>query len=177
MCSRSPVSIISRLVLGKESSEIYKWVAFFRDVAGWFEDKYLVRMGGPDIQVEADGTFVIGKMKNAVGRMRAKEHVYVITQRGSRKIRRIVVKDKTAVVLSVFDKHLLPDTTFMVDPGTENNHFKNLELITQLHEIPGPIHVNTDDSFRNTQTVESTHSGIKMRLRLGRGLPRQNLQS
>ena len=149
---------------------------FFRDVCGWYEDKYIVMMGGPDNQVEADGTFVIGKRKNAVGRMRSKEHVYVITQRASRKIRRIVVKDKTADVLSVFDKHLLPNTTIMVDPGTENNHFKNLELIRELHEIPGPIHVDTDNAFLNTQTVESSHSGIKMRLRLGRGLPRHNLQ-
>ena len=149
---------------------------FFRDVAGWYEDKYIIMMGGPDNPVEADGTFVIGKRKNAVGRMRSKEHVYVITQRASRKIRRIVVKDKTADVLVVFDKHILPDTTIMVDPGTENNHFKNLELITELHEIPGPIHVDTDDAFRNTQTVESSHSGVKMRLRLGRGLPRHNLQ-
>ena len=47
-------------------------------------------MGGPGVVVEGDGTFVIGKRKNAVGRMRSKEHVYVITQRGSRKIRRIV---------------------------------------------------------------------------------------
>ena len=73
-----------------EKSEGYKWVFFFRDVAGWIEDANAVRMGGPGVVVEGDGTFVIGKRKNAVGRMRSKEHVYVITQRGSRKIRRIV---------------------------------------------------------------------------------------
>ena len=134
-------------------------------------------MGGPDCPVEADGTFVIGRRKNAVGRMRSKEHVYVLTQRGARKIRRLVVKDKSAAVLSVFNKHLLPDTTIMVDPGTENNHFKNLHLIAQLHEIPGPIHVDTTNPFYNTQTVESSHPGIKMILRSGRGLPRHNLQS
>ena len=38
-------------------------------------------MGGPGRQVEGDGTFVIGKRKNGVGRMRSKEHVYVITER------------------------------------------------------------------------------------------------
>ena len=56
-------------------------------------------MGGPGRVVEGDGTFVIGKRKNGVGRMVSKEHVYVITERGSRKIRRLVVKDKTADVL------------------------------------------------------------------------------
>ena len=88
----------------------------------------------------------------------------MITERGSRKIRRIVVKDKSVDVLAVFDKHLLPDTTIMVDPGTENNHFKNLEPMVQLREIPGPIHVDTTNPFCNTQTAESSHSGIKMRL-------------
>ena len=53
-------------------------------------------MGGPGRVVEGDGTFVIGKRKNGVGRMVSKEHVYVITERGSRKIRRPVVKDKSA---------------------------------------------------------------------------------
>ena len=108
--------------------------------------------------------------------MMSKEHLYVITERGQRKIRRLVVKDKTADVLQVFDKHLLPNTEIMVDPGTENNHFKNIDLITQLHEIPGPIHINFDNPFHNTQTVESSHSGIKMRLRIGRGLRRHHLQ-
>ena len=111
-----------------------------------------------------------------MGRMRSKEHVYVITERGKRKIRRLVVKDKSADVLQVFDKHLLPNTEIMVDPGTENNHFKNIELIRILHEIPGPIHINYDNPTQNTQTVESSHSGIKMRLRLGRGLHRHHLQ-
>ena len=108
--------------------------------------------------------------------MVAKEHVYVITERGKRKIRRLVVKDKTVDVLQVFDRHLLPDTEIMVDPGTENNHFKNIDLIRELHEIKGPIHVNFDNPFENTQTVERSHSGIKMRLRLGRGLHRHHLQ-
>ena len=134
-------------------------------------------MGGPGRVVEGDGTFVIGKRKNGVGRMVSKEHVYVITERGSRKIRRLVVKDKTADVLRIFDKHILPNTEIMVDPGTENNHFKNMELISQLHEIIGPIHVNRENTFLNTQTVESSQSGIKMRLRLGRGLHRHHLQA
>ena len=85
MSSRTPVSMISRLLCGTESSEIYKWISFFRDVAGSYEDKHLVIMGGPDCPVEADGTFVIGRRKNALGRMRSKEHVYVVTQRGARK--------------------------------------------------------------------------------------------
>ena len=90
MAPRTPVSMLSKLIFGREKSEVSKWVFFFRDVAGWIEDANAVRMGGPGVVVEGDGTFVIGKRKNAVGRMRSKEHVYVITQRGSRKIRRIV---------------------------------------------------------------------------------------
>ena len=65
----------------------------------------------------------------------------------------------------------------MVDPGTENNNFKNMELIAQLHEITGPIHVNRENTFLNSLTVESSHSGIKMRLRQGRGLHRHHLQA
>ena len=174
--SRIPVSMIPRLIFGLNKSEYYSQIIFFRDVAGQIEDSDIIQMGGPDAVVEADGTQVIGKRKNGLGRMMSKEHVYVITERGQRKIRRLVVKDKTADVLQVFDKHLLPNTEIMVDPGTENNHFKNIDLITQLHEIPGPIHINFDNPFQNTQTVESSHSGIKMRLRIGRGLRRHHLQ-
>ena len=134
-------------------------------------------MGGPGVVVEGDGTFVIGKRKNAVGRMRSKEHVYVLTERGSRKIRRIVVKDKSADALAIFDNYLLPNTEIMVDPGTENNHFKSMDFIRALHEIEGPIHVCSENTFLNTQTVESSHSGIKMRLRCGRGLRRHHLQA
>ena len=168
--------MIPRLVFGLTKSEYHSWIIFFRDVAGQIEDSDIILMGGPDAVVEADGTQVIGKRKNGLGRMMSKEHVYVITERGQRKIRRLVVKDKSADVLQVFDKHLLPNTEIMVDPGTENNHFKNIDLITQLHEIPGPIHINLDNPFQNTQTVESSHSGIKMRLRIGRGLRRHHLQ-
>ena len=177
MSSRTPVSMIPKLIFGCEKSEIFKWIFFFRDVAGWFEDSNTIQMGGPGKTIEADGTFVIGKRKNGMGRMVSKEHVYVITERGSRKIRRLCVKDKSAQVLSIFNKHILPNSTICVDPGTENNHFKNLDLITALHQIPGPIHFNRENPFENTQTVESSHSGIKMRLRLGRGLRRHHLQS
>ena len=102
--------MISKLIFGREKSEVCKWVFLFRDVAGWIEDSKKVMMGGPGVVVEGDGTFVIGKRKKAVGRMRSKEHVYVLTERGSRKIRRIVVKDKSADALAIFDKHLLPET-------------------------------------------------------------------
>ena len=67
-------------------------------------------MGGPGKIVEGDGMFVIGKRKYGVGRFHSKEHVYVCTERGSRKIRRIVVPDKSADVLAVFDPHILPNT-------------------------------------------------------------------
>ena len=71
----------------------------------------------------------------------------------------------------------MPETTICCDPGTENNHFKNLDLITSLHSIPGHIHVYSENPFENTQTVETSHSGVKMRLRLGRGLHRHHLQA
>ena len=64
-----------------------------------------------------------------------------------------------------------------VDPGTENTHFKSLPSVISVNEIPGPIHVDKADPSKHTQTVEGSHSGVKMRLRLGRGLPRHNLQS
>ena len=49
--------MIPKLICGlKVKSEFYKWVDFFRDVAGWFEDTNLVIMGGTDAIVEADGT-------------------------------------------------------------------------------------------------------------------------
>ena len=133
-------------------------------------------MGGPGKVVEGDGMFVIGKRKCGVGRWHSKEHVYVCTERGSRKIRRLVVPDKSANALSEFDKHLLPNTTMCVDAGTENTHFKNLQCVIDLSEVPGPIHVDKNDATKHTQTVESSHSGVKMRLRMGRGLHRHNLQ-
>ena len=89
--------------------------------------------------------FLIGKRKCGVGRYRSKEHVYVCTQRGSRKIRRIVVKDKSADVLKVFESHILPGTEMCVDIGTENTYFANLNSIVTLHEIPGPIHVDVNN--------------------------------
>ena len=63
-----------------------------------------------------------------------------------------------------------------VDPGTENTYFENLTAVVELHKIPGPIHVDSNDPGKNTQTVERSHSSIKMRLRMGRGIHRHNLQ-
>ena len=174
---RTPISLISVLVFGRETSEIYARVRFFRDVAGWYEDKYPIKLGGAGKVVEGDGMFLIGKRKCGVGRWHSKEHVYVCLERGSRKIRRIVVKDKTAAALEVFSKYILPNTEMCVDPGTENTYFKNLNAIVDLHEIPGPIHVDPHDPRKHTQTVERSHSTVKMRLRLGRGLHRHNLQA
>ena len=134
-------------------------------------------MGGIGKVVEGDGMFVVGKRKCGVGRWHSKEHVYVCTERGARKVRRLVVADKSADALSDFDVHLLPDTTMCVDVGTENTHFKDVQAVTHLNEIPGPIHIDKVDPRKNTQTVESSHSGVKMRLRSGRGLHRHNLQA
>ena len=98
---------------GKLTSQIYSWFKFFRDVAGYHEDKYLIQMGGPGKIVKGDGMFVLAQRKGGVGRWHTKEHVYVITERKARKTGRIVVKNKTAKVLHVFDKHILPNTKFM----------------------------------------------------------------
>ena len=59
-------------------------------------------MGGAGKVVEDDWMFLFGKRKGGFGRWHSKEHVYVCLERGSRKIRRIVVKDKTAAVLEIF---------------------------------------------------------------------------
>ena len=88
-----------------------------------------------------------------------------------------MVKDKSANVLKVFAPHILPNTDMCVDSGTENEYFRSLTSIVKLHDIPGPIHVDRNSPNYHTQTVESSHSGIKMRLRLGRGLHRHNLQA
>ena len=169
--------MISLLIFGRETSEIYNRIQFFRDVTGYYEDKYLVQMGGPGKIVEGDGMFLIGKRKCGVGRMHSKEHVYVCIERNSRKIRRIVVRDKSASSLNVFRKYILPETEMCTDPGTENTFFANLDSIIELHQIPGPIHVDAHNPERNTQSVKRSHCGIKMRLRLGRGLHRHNLQA
>ena len=63
---------------------------------------------------------------------------------------------------SVFHDHLLPNSEMCVDAGTENTHFKNLTSVTKLHEITGPIHVDKLNRTRNTQTVESSHSVVKL---------------
>ena len=177
LACRTPMKLIPVLVFGKVTSEVNARVAFFRDVAGYWEDKHPVKMGGVGKMVEGDGMFVIGKRKCGVGRYHSKEHVYVCLERGSRKIRRIVVKDKSAEALFMFKKHILPNTEMCTDPGKENMYFKNLNAIVDLHEIPGPIHVDPHDPSKHTQSVERSHSTVKMRLRLGRGLHRHNLQA
>ena len=176
MASRIPVTTASHMIFARECSEVHTWWRFFREVAGYWEDKFIMKMGGPDAIVEGDGMFVIGKRKCGVGRWHSKLHVYAITERGSKKIRRIVVRDKSATVLSVFDKYLLPSTCMMTDEGTENTHFDLSSLVDSIFKITGPIHVDPQDPTKNTQTVESSHVGPKMRLRLSRGLPRHNIQ-
>ena len=88
----------------------------------------------------------------SVARQHSKEHVYVCLERGSRKIRRIVVRDKSSDALSVFAKHLKPNTEMCVDPGTENTYFDNLSAVIELHKIPGPIHVDPFYFYENLLT-------------------------
>ena len=45
LASRTPLSLISVLVFGRPTSEMYARIPFFRDVAGWYEDKYPIQMG------------------------------------------------------------------------------------------------------------------------------------
>ena len=86
--ARTPVSLISKLLFGHNTSEIYARIVFFRDVTGQVEDANPIQIGGSHGVVEGDGMFLIGKRKCGVGRYRSQEHVYVCTQRGARKIRR-----------------------------------------------------------------------------------------
>ena len=139
---RIPLNMMSRTVFGCLTSEIFAWSRLFRDIAGFIEDSRPVQLGGPNKIVEGDGMFVIGKRKGGVGRWFSKEHVYVVTERSSRKIRRKVVPDKSASVLSVFDAHIVQGSIFMCDEGKENDHFKNLSSIVYIYTVPGPIHVH-----------------------------------
>ena len=134
-------------------------------------------MGGPGRMLGEMGCFVVGKRKFGVGRYQSKEHVYICLERGRRKIRRIVVRDKFSDALSVFSQHIKLNTEICVDPGIENVYFDNLPAVITLHEIPGPIHVDPAQPRLNTQTVETSHSGVKMRLCLGHGVYRHHLQA
>ena len=88
------------------------------------------------------------------------------------------MKDKTAATLDFFSKFILPNTHMCVESGTKKHVFKNLHAIVDLHEIPRPIvHVDPHDRSKYTQKVDRSHSTVKMRLRLGRGLHRHNLQA
>ena len=54
------VGVISELVFGCTVSSMFSWVRFFREVAGYYEDAFPIKMGGPNIICEGDGMFVIG---------------------------------------------------------------------------------------------------------------------
>ena len=55
--------MIPLLVFGRKTSEVYARIRFFRDVAGYWEDKNIIMMVGPGKHVEGDGMFTIGKRK------------------------------------------------------------------------------------------------------------------
>ena len=143
------------MIFGKATSQIFHWYKFFREVCGYFEDKHLIQMGGPGKTVEGDGMFVLAQRKGGVGRWHTKEHVYVCTERKARKIRRIVVRNKTAKALEVFDRYILPGTRLMCDEGGENAYFKKNPNIESIFEVPGPIHVNLACRLRKTLTMLS----------------------
>ena len=61
-------------------------VRYFRDVAGWFEDRNIILMGGPGKMVEGDGMFVVGKRKCGVGRYHSKEHIKYVLRETAKKL-------------------------------------------------------------------------------------------
>ena len=73
--------------------------------------------------------FAIGKRKCGVGRCHSKQHIYVVTERSLRKIRRMVVENKTASVLEVFARHIREGSIMMVDVGQENTYFDQSDLV------------------------------------------------
>ena len=46
MSCRTPSSLIPLVIFGKAKSEVYARIKYFRDVAGWYEDKNIIMMGG-----------------------------------------------------------------------------------------------------------------------------------
>ena len=46
MSRRTPSSLIPLVIFGKAKSEVYARIKYFRDVAGWYEDKNIIMMGG-----------------------------------------------------------------------------------------------------------------------------------
>ena len=60
IASRTPSTMIPRLIYGRATSEVYKRIQFLRDVDGWWEDCTIIKMGGPGKVVEGDRMFVIG---------------------------------------------------------------------------------------------------------------------
>ena len=62
------VGVISELVFGCNISSVFSWVRFFREVAGYYEDAFPIKMAGPNLICEGDSRFVIGKRKCGVGR-------------------------------------------------------------------------------------------------------------
>ena len=103
--------------------------------------------------VEGDGMFVVGKRKCGVGRYHSKEHVYVILERSTRKIRRIVVPEKSVDVLSAFAKHLKNYTEMCVDPGTENTILIIYPLLLRFTRYQGQF-------MLILITLASTHSAL-----------------
>ena len=69
------VGVTSALVFGSEHKQVYTWFRFFREAAGYWEDRFPVKIGGRDVICEGDGMFVIGKCNCGVGRWHSKEHV------------------------------------------------------------------------------------------------------
>ena len=116
-------------MFGSEVSSACLWCGFFREVAGYCEDKFPILVSGTGIICGGDGMFVIEKRKRGVGRKHSKEHVYVVTERSARKIRRKVLQNKTAAVLDVFSIHICEGTVMMVDVGQENTYFDHSHLL------------------------------------------------
>jgi len=61
LCPRTSATTISLLIFSKIKSEVYSRIKFFRDVAGYYEEKNVSLMGGPGKVGEGDRIFVLGK--------------------------------------------------------------------------------------------------------------------
>ena len=64
MASRVPVMTASHMIFVRECSELHTWWRFFRKVAGYWEDKFIMKMGGPGVIVEGDGMVRNRQKKN-----------------------------------------------------------------------------------------------------------------
>jgi transposase-like protein len=151
----------SRARLGSET--VADWYFYFREVT---ERAMLDRwtaagpMGGPGFIVEIDES-KFGKRKNNVGRVTDGHWVLGLYQRGTAKLRAIVLtQDRSAAsLLPLIQRHVLPGTTIMTD---EWRAYRGLPALGYTH-----LRVNHSTNFvdpltgAHTQNIESQWRPMK----------------